>query len=262
MLWRAQQRGLINMSYLFFVAGIPLPITPSSLKIGGKSLSQTEHLINGGEIRINRGHGLRTISFDCLLQNGTTKYPFANYRIGNTYTAAAFIVALKALIRSCKPFQFIVTRISPAGKILFFTNIKCTLGDYEIVEDAETLGADVMFHLTLQEYFPYGTKTATITTAEDGTKVATITQSRDDSSFEIGTEYTVQAPDTLFNVGRALGGSTQISSQYSEKEIANILADYNNISDKYNIPPNTTLEVPYYLQRSSLQELMGVQKFL
>lgn len=237
------------MSYLFFVAGIPLPITPGSLNINGKSLSKTDSLISGEEIVINRGHGLRIITFDCLFQNGTTKYPFANYRIGNTYTATMFIAALKSLIAICKPFQFIVTRISPAGDLLFFTNIKCILGDYEIIEDAESLGQDVQIHITLQEYLPYKTKTAIIRTNDDGDKVATFSTTRDDSSFEVPQKYIVNEPDTLFNIARSITG---------DSSNLKMLAEYNNITDIFNIPAGTQIEIPQSLQTTTLQNLLGV----
>lgn len=233
--------------YLFFLSYIPLPITPGALKINGRTLSKTETLISGEEIIINRGHGLRTIEFDCLLQNSRSTYPFANYSVGKVYTATTFIVAFKALIAACQPFQFIVTRISPDGDILFFTNIKCVLGDYTIDEDAFELGQDVRVSIQLKEYLPFSTKTATIKTDDSGQKVATISENRDASSFSVPASVTTTSTDTLYNLAKTFTGDSNNLSA---------LADFNGITNIFNVPSGTLLNIPQSLQTSNIASML------
>ena len=123
------------------------------------------------------------------------------------------------------------------------------MGDYEIIEDAESLGQDVQIHITLQEYLPYKTKTAIIRTNDDGDKVATFSTTRDDSSFEVPQKYTVNEPDTLFNIARSITG---------DSSNLKMLAEYNNITDIFNIPAGTQIEIPQSLQTTTLQNLLGV----
>ena len=123
------------MSYYFFLGpGLKLPIPPSELTIQTPSQNKTVTLINEGEVNILRKKGLKEISFEALLPQ--VKYPFASYDLGN-YTATAGILALKALDAANVPFPFVVMRMTPNGKVLFFTSMLVTLEDYELYESAE-----------------------------------------------------------------------------------------------------------------------------
>lgn len=170
------------MAYYFFLGTIPLPVTPSALNIKTPSQNKTVTLINDGEINILKDQGLRDISFEFLLPQ--QKYPFANYSI-SSYTATTMIPVINQLKKSKKPFQFIVTRMNPRGKVLFFTNITCQIEDFEYDEDANEHGLDVMCKISLKEWKSYGTKsialsnvkvngkpTATKKTARPSTKVS------------------------------------------------------------------------------------------
>lgn len=60
-----------------------------------------------------------------------------------------------------KPFQFIVSRTLPSGKVLFSTNMKVSMEDYKITEQAKE-GFDLMVKIKLKQYRDYGTKTISI----------------------------------------------------------------------------------------------------
>lgn len=58
-----------------------------------------------------------------------------------------------------EPFQFIVARIGEGASITnaYNTNLKVTLEDYQIIEDASN-GLDIMVSVNLKQYVPYYTK--------------------------------------------------------------------------------------------------------
>lgn len=141
------------MAYLFFMGGIQLPVTPSSLSIKTPSMNQSVVLANEGEINIPKEAGLREISFEFLLPN--QKYPFSN---SGSLRAPTIIRLLEDWKKSRIPFRFIVTRTNPRGGKMDHTTIPCLIEDYELNEDADSYGLDVMCSITLKEYKEYGTK--------------------------------------------------------------------------------------------------------
>ena len=140
--------------YSFYLDKIMLPVAPSKLKIGFASQNKTLNLINEGEINILKDPGLLEIEFDAMLPN--TQYPFSIYKDGFV-KADDFIDKINKLKMDKKPFQFIVTRTRPDGTALFNTNIKVSLEEYEMEEDADE-GFDVILSIKLKQYKVYGTK--------------------------------------------------------------------------------------------------------
>lgn len=202
------------MSYQFLLGVLPLPVTPSALNIKTPSMNKTISLINEGEINIPKSPGLREISFEFLLPQ-IQKYPFANYQIGR-YTASLMIPLINALKNTLLPFQFIVVRLSPAGKILYFTNIKCLIEDYEYDEDAEEHGLDVMCSITLKEYKEYGTKSVSLKEV-NGQKVATKTTTRSTSGKETPTSVKTTKNDTIPNIAKKYTGDFNNADQVAIK---------------------------------------------
>ena len=191
------------MAYHFYMGKMLCPIAPSSLqiKIGNKNKSIT--LINEGEVNILKQAGLTNISFDLLLPN--VNYPFATYKSGFK-NAKYFLDELEKLKTDKKPFQFIVTRLLPNGKILFDTDMKVSLESYEIDEDAEQ-GFDVIVSVKLKQYRTYGTKICNIISA-DTTKVSVETARAAENSPAPSTNqtYTVQKGDCLWNIAKKFYG--------------------------------------------------------
>ena len=220
------------MAYYFFLgATMPLPVTPSSLSIKTPSKNSTVTLINDGEINILKEQGLREISFDFLLPQ--VKYPFANYTIADNYTASGYIVALKELKNSKEPFQFIVTRTSPKGKVLFFTNITAQIEDFTLDEDADANGLDVKCSISLKEWKYYGTKSIKVTETNSGTKIAEVTKPRADTKPTPKT-VTVKKGDTLWNICKKHLGD---GSKYKE------VAKLNKLDNPNLIYPNQVLRL-------------------
>lgn len=147
------------MAYDMYLDKMLLPVTPSKLNIKVANKNSTMVLINDGEINVLKKAGLTEVSFTALLPQ--TKYPFAVYKNG-FQKADAFLDQLEAMKVSQKPFQFIVSRRFPQGNKLFDTNLKVSLEDYKIIEDADN-GFDVNVEIKLKQYRDYQTKTVAIT---------------------------------------------------------------------------------------------------
>jgi len=193
------------MAYDFYLDAMLLPVTPSKLTISIDNKNKTMVLINDGEINILKKPGLTDISFTALLPQ--TKYPFAVYKNG-FHKADVFLDKLEQLKTSQKPFQFIVSRTFPNGKLLFDTNIKVSLEDYKILEDSKN-GFDVNVEIKLKQYRDYGTKTVNVT-IKQSKPVATVQNTRPAESSPApkvtAKSYTVAKGDTLWAIAKKYYG--------------------------------------------------------
>ena len=191
--------------YSIYLDKVLLPIAPKSIKIGFSSQNKTLNLINHGEINILKDPGLLDIEFDAMLPN--TKYPFAVYKDGFK-KADKFIDEINKLKMDKKPFQFIVTRTRPDGTPLFNTNIKVSLEEYEINEDAEE-GFDVILSIKLKQYKPFGTKKIKIEKSkdEDNKQEAKVEEKReaDESKIMIGSDVIVNGRLHRDSYGKGAG---------------------------------------------------------
>jgi hypothetical protein len=181
------------------------PVAPSKLQLKIKGQNKTLTLINEGQVNILKKPGLTEISFDLLLPN--VKYPFATYK-NEFVNAQYFLDELEKLQTSMKPFQFIVTRSFPNGKMLFDTNMKVSLESYDIKEDAKQ-GFDIVVSVKLKQYREYGTKTCTISTDSNKTTASVQNTRPTDNSPTPSTNktYTVQKGDCLWNIAKKFYGN-------------------------------------------------------
>ena len=149
--------------YQVFLGTVLLPIAPSKIETIISSRTQTIDLINGQEVSILKSAGLTQIQFDFMIPS--QKYPFATLSGGlfggtiGAVTTTALLGALESLKNAKKPFQFIIARVGGGLKITnaYNTNLKVTLEDYTINEDAEN-GMDLIVSVRLLQYRPYSTK--------------------------------------------------------------------------------------------------------
>ena len=181
-----------------------LPVTPEkiTIKISGKN--KTVSLMNDGEINILKKAGLTDIEFEAEIPQ--MKHPYAVYKSGFE-DAGYFFDIFEEYKTSRKPFQYIVCRRTPIGKKLLNTNMKVSLEDYKITEDAKN-GFDFKVSFKLKQYREYGTKTVNITIAEDKTTVSTEPQRETDNSPAPATAqtYTVVRGDCLWNIAKKFYG--------------------------------------------------------
>ena len=121
-----------------------------------------------------------------------------------------------------KPFQFYVERTLPNGKMLFVTNMKVSLEDYTIKEDAKH-GFDIVVSVKLKQYKDYGTKLVKVI-ANDTATVETKRETSNSPEPTQSTTYTVKNGDTRWAIAKAAygDGSKYIGIYEANKEkIAN-----------------------------------------
>ena len=135
-----------------------LPIPPSEISMSVGNKNQTITLINDGEVNLLKAAGLTDINFTLLIPQ--IQYPFAKYSSG-FIKAKTFLEYFETLKTSMTPFQFIVSRCLPTGKLLFDTNLSVSLEDYKVKESAKN-GFDLEVEINLKQYKPFSTKTVTI----------------------------------------------------------------------------------------------------
>lgn len=148
----------MKSGYDFYLKKCLLPVTPQKLEIKINNANDTLTLINEGEINILKTAALTDIEFECEIPQ--VKQPYAVYKSG-FQGASYFLDYFEGLKTSKQPFQFLVSRTMPNGKVLFSTNIKVSMEDYKVTEDAEN-GFDLRVKISLKQYREYSTKTVNI----------------------------------------------------------------------------------------------------
>lgn len=176
------------MSYTCYLGGVEMP-TPSKLTVKIKNKNQTQILLNEGEINFLRAAGLTEITV-----------PFVFPMLTGNRSPSYYLGHLEELKASKKPTQFILVRRSPDGKSLFDTNIKVSIEDYSITEDAKN-GLDVSVDVSLKQWRDYSTKVAVV----EKTSVSVKTE-RDASNAPSAKTYTVVAGDCLWAIARRFYG--------------------------------------------------------
>lgn len=190
--------------YDFYLKKCLLPIAPQKLQVKINNANETITLINEGEVNILKTAELTDIEFECTIPQ--VKYPFATYK-GGFKGASHFLDYFDELKTSKAPFQFIVSRVMPSGKDLFSTNMKVSMEDYKIMEQAKD-GFDLTVKIKLKQWRDYGTKTVKVQIAAAKPKVA-VTQIRPAETAPApaaSQTYTVIKGDCLWNIAKKFYG--------------------------------------------------------
>jgi LysM repeat protein len=194
------------------MGSVLLPIAPDKFTLKVKNTNKTMTLINEGEINILKEVGLTDLEFDVLIP--AIQYSFANYADGFK-SPAWFTNYFEELKVSKKPFQFIISRQMPDGKLLFENNLTVSMESYTIKEDAKN-GFDLTVSIKLKQYRPFGTKIVTVSG-----NTASVSNQREQTNSPAptqGTTYTVQKGDCLWNIAKKIYGN---GSEYTKIYEAN-----------------------------------------
>ena len=138
-----------------------------------------------------------------------------------------------------QPFQFIVSRRKPNGTVLFDTNMKVTLEEYTIKEDAGE-GFDVIVTIKLKQYREYSTKTMKITIKQYkpiAVEVPARPATTAPKPATTSRTYTVKRGDCLWNIAKKYYGK---GNQYTKIYNAN----RDKIKNPNLIYPGQVLTIP------------------
>lgn len=194
------------MAYNCYLFDETMPVAPSKMTLKIKGKNETVTLLNEGEINFLKYPGLTEITLPLMfpMLTGSKKPDY-------------YLDLLEKAKVNRKTTQLILTRTTPDGKSLFDTNIKVSVEDYEIKEDA-TDGLDVSVDVTLLQYRDYGTKKVSIKKIKDNQQVADVEKEREDTKAPKATTYTVKKGDTLWAIAKKYLGS---GAKYTEIYNAN-----------------------------------------
>lgn len=188
--------------YSFYFGNMLLPVTPQKLSLKIKGSNKTLALINEGEISFLRSPGLTEISFDAVLPM-LGQYSFAAPYQRPDY----YLETFERLMTERKPFRFIVSRVSPSGQLLYDQNMKVSLENYTVTEDA-TKGPDVVVSISLKQYVDFATKTVTVTKPTHESKpIVKEEKQRETSTAPSVKKYTVVKGDCLWNLAKRFYGN-------------------------------------------------------
>lgn len=226
---------MAKSGYDFYLKKCLLPIAPKQLQIKVNNGNKTMSLINEGQINILKQPELTDIEFECLIPQ--IRYPFSVYKSGFK-NAKYFLDYFEKMKNSRRPFQFIVSRRFPSGRSMFSTNIKVSMEDYRITEDAGE-GFDLKVKVSLKQYRPYSTKTVKII-QETETPAATVEEVReatDSPAPETQQTYTVVKGDCLWNIAKKIYGNGSLYTKIHD-------ANRDKVSNPNKIYPGQILTIP------------------
>lgn len=220
------------MNYSVYLDGMLLPVTPALIKIKCKSSNDTVRLIDGGQVTFLRKGEASVISFDMLLPRHM--YPFCRYESGY-FEPEYYINTLLTIRNERRPFRFICTRTAGDGIYLNDTNMRVSLEDITVHEDAGE-GSDITVSLELREYRYY---TASKVVIDKSVAVVEDNSRETDNApnTKTVTTYTVVKGDSLWNIAKKyLGNGARWTEIYELNK--------NQISNPNLIYPGQVLIMP------------------
>lgn len=217
--------------YYFYMGSVLLPITPEKFTLKVKNANKTMTLINEGEINILKDAGLTEFEFDALIP--AVRYPFAVYDDGFK-PPVYFTNHFEKLKTEKQPFQFIINREMPDGKLVFDNNITVSMESFTVKEQANE-GFDLIVSFKLKQYKHYGTKTVKV--IGNTVNVTTARAAANSPAPKKETTYTVQKGDCLWNIAKKFYGN---GSKYTKIKEAN----KDKITNGDMIHPGQVLIIP------------------
>lgn len=208
--------------YQVYIDGIELPIAPKTIQTKINGNNKTVNLINEGEVNILKLPGLTDINFDMIIPHH--KLPF----VTNLSSVDGYLSKLEFLKVNKKKFQFIVIR-----KNLYNTNMKVSLEDYRINEDASD-GPMTVINIVLKQFGNFGEVVVKMDEKKVGDKTVVTVQKEKERvvSKTPPKQHKVKSGDTLWAIAKKELGD---GSRYQE------IADLNGISNPNVISPGQVI---------------------
>lgn len=191
--------------YYFYMGTMQMPIPPKELVTTINGKNETMDLLGKGEVNIIKPAGLTDVAFKFLLPN--SDYPFNESMLFKSKKAKYYIDELEKLKTTKTVFQFIVVRMKPNGQMLAMTNMKCTLENYTIEEDADN-GFDSYANVSLKQWKPWGAKRIEIKTDKDGVAKGSVKQDRPVDGKVVATQAKASKGQTLQQIVKKQLGNT------------------------------------------------------
>ena len=191
--------------YYFYMGTMQIPIPPKELVTTINGKNETMDLLGKGEVNIIKPAGLTDVAFKFLLPN--SDYPFNESMLFKSKKAKYYIDELEKLKTTKTVFQFIVVRMKPNGQMLAMTNLKCTLENYTIEEDADN-GFDSYANVSLKQWKPWGAKRIEIKTDKDGVAKGSVKQDRPVDGKVVATQAKASKGQTLQQIVKKQLGNT------------------------------------------------------
>jgi hypothetical protein len=217
--------------YYFYMGSVLLPIAPEKFTMKVKNTNKTMTLINEGEVNFLKEAGLTELEFDVLIP--AVQYSFAKYD-GGFKPTKHFTDHFESLKTSKEPFQFIVVRQMPDGKLLFNNDMTVSMESYTIKEQAKD-GFDLTVSIKLKQYRPFGTKVVKV--ANNTVSVSNKREQTNSPAPKQETTYKVKKGDCLWNIAKKFYGN---GSKYTKIYEAN----KDKITNPNLIYPDQILVIP------------------
>lgn len=191
--------------YYMYLGNMQIPIPPASMRTKINNRNKTIDLLGKGEVNIIKETGLTEISFRFLLPNSS--YPFNQSLLMRSKFAPYYADELESLKVTKQPFQFITVRMKEGGAMINITNIKVTLEEYTIDEDADN-GYDFYADVLLKKYVDFGAKRIEVKTDSEGNAQGKVTSERPTTGKTIATSAKASPGQTLQQIVKKELGNT------------------------------------------------------
>ena len=120
------------------------------------------------------------------------------------------------------------------GKLIFTTNMRVSLEEYQIVEDASAQGFDITFNVKLRQFKPFKTIAQEIKATDNEEEKIIETKVEREETKEPAKTYQVKKGDTLWNIAKKEFGA---GNKYQD------IAKLNNLSNPNLIYPGQILKL-------------------
>ena len=202
--------------YIVFLDDLELPFAPKEIRTRIKGKNKTVNLVNEGEVNILKKAGLTDVTFDIRIPHNPL--PFSRHH----YPVKTYLNKLELLKVNQVPFQFIVNRPG-----LYNTNLKVSLEDYDIDEDASN-GQMTVVKVELKQFEDYGDITAKLQEKKvNGKTVITVQKEKERlDTRKPPKQVTTKTGDTLWTIAKKYLGD---GSKYRHLARINNLDNPNGI---------------------------------